>query len=238
MPEVQTARATEGEDDVGCGRVTMSPTRINTSERFSARPGVLRDVELSAMDRSLSECPFCGYRGKVFRLQWGEIDCPECGLRDVDDLAYLEDDSDEETDPPPSVAELHDSAPPTPSAATRTTRSLFNDAIKDSEPDRPRRKKKEFAISEACFDRLPARRGEVPKLIRRLITAKHTYQLGYVEQIPYGEPKRKIHMRFTESELEILDSQARLQKRDHQLPVTRGEIIQALLEEFALAEDP
>jgi hypothetical protein len=54
------------------------------------------------------------------------------------------------------------------------------------------------------------------------------------KQIPYGEPKRKVHMRFTPAELELLDSKERVHRLSFQEPVTRGEIIQALLKEFVL----
>lgn len=100
---------------------------------------------------------------------------------------------------------------------------------------------KKFSVSIDCYQDLlqtqkeyeaNGRCGNITTLVRSVLTAKNLTEIETIDKIEYGVEKHEFTLRFTDHELNLLESKARVYKQMNGETVTRGEILEALFAEF------
>lgn len=104
-----------------------------------------------------------------------------------------------------------------------------------------KKRQAEFYVSLPCFQRINdeqrswyaiGRRGTVTNLVRAVLTAKNLTALDVVEPQEHGSNRHRFTLSLTVDEIGLLDGKVQDYARNHGISVSRGEVIESLLNSF------
>lgn len=104
-----------------------------------------------------------------------------------------------------------------------------------------KKRQAEFYVSLPCFQKIcneqrswyaVGRKGTVTNLVRSVLTAKNLTSLDIVEQQEYGSDRHRFTLSLTTDEIGLLDGKVQDQELSQGLSVSRGEVVESLLNLF------